>query len=299
MDFLTAQKELGAQLGLDYTQTDTAVLLKRWLNLSYQDIVGDYTWSWLKSREAIAMATDYTTGTVDITAGSTTITFSTAPTASQANRYVQFSSANDWYKITDHTAASTTATISPAYTQTSALSDGTLTIRTFYYSLSSACEYVISVKEAINYRALKVITAQKFDEGAPFSTTTGTPTTIVLWGQDSSGYWQFTPYPWPDDVLLLEFRTIKKITELSETTDEPLFPPRFESPWLYGAKCYGYDFLDDDRAIDAFIKFESKIKKMRTRDTVGLNKMHVLQSIDSQPTARDIVQFPAEFGDIQ
>ena len=40
MDFLTAQKELAAQLGLDYTQTDTAVLLKRWLNFSYQDIVG-------------------------------------------------------------------------------------------------------------------------------------------------------------------------------------------------------------------------------------------------------------------
>lgn len=299
MDFITGRQELAAQLGLDWTQTSTATLLNRWLNLSYQDIVGDYNWSWLKSREAVTMATDYTTGTVGITAGATTITFSAGPAASQTDRYIQFSSANDWYKITAHTAGDTSATISPAYVQTTDLSAGTFTIRTVFYSLSSACEYVYSVREAINYRPLKIINAQVLDDHAPFSTTTGTPTAITMWGLDSSGYWQFTPFPWPDDVLLLEFRTIKKVTNLSSDTDEPIFPSRFESVWLYGAKCYGYDFLDDDRANGAFLKFESKVKKLRKRDTVGLNKMYVLQPIDKQAATRDIQQFPAEFGDIR
>lgn len=298
LTLLNARKELAAQLGLDHTNTDTSTLLDRWLDLAYDDIVGNYDWSWLESRETVTMATDYTTGTVDLTAASATITFSATIAASQANRMIQFSSFNDWYLISAHTAGTDTATISPAYIQSSNATADTFTIRTFKYALSSSAEYVYSVREAETQQEIDILSAGTYDEKAAFTDTTGTPRMIIFWGQDSSGNWEFTPYPFPDQALLLEFRIYKKKTTLSADGDTALFPDRFNSTWLYGAKVYGYEFLDDTRSSSARINFQGKIKALRGRDDIGRRQIRVLRSIDEAPNVGNIIRFPAEFGDI-
>src|SRR5690349_16479383 len=97
--FLTLQQELAAQCGLDQTVSAQATLLKRWLNNSQQMILRSEEWPFLRSPTPLVVQTvaDYTTGTVATTAGSTTITFSSAPSTSKTDFYLQTSDSKDWY----------------------------------------------------------------------------------------------------------------------------------------------------------------------------------------------------------
>lgn len=299
MDFLTTQKEVAAQLGLDYINSDTAVLLKRWINYAYQDIVGYHTWEWLNSREAVVMAVDYTTGTVSATASGATITFSGTIAATQAGRYIQFSSADDWYLITAHIAGTATATISPAYIQTTNLTAGTFIIRTLYYSLSASAEYVYTAKQAITPTYLQMIDARTYDIRAPFPTDTGDPTTLIFWGQDSSGNWQFTPKPYPDTPIILEFRIKKRATGLTSDTETFIFPTRFDSVLITGALRYGYRFLDDNRETKQEKMFFALLDDFIKKDSPALAKHQVLNSVDGGNGNGGLIPFPAEFGVIK
>lgn len=280
MDFITAQKELSARLGRDYTDSGQADNNKRWLNLAYKDIASYYDWTWLKTTEMVVLATDLTTGTVSVSASSDTITFSSAPTTSQTNRYIQFSTSDEWYKITAHTAGVATATISPAYRQTSNLSSGTFTVRTLYYSLSSAASHIHNVMLADTKKYIEIVSADKIDRNDPFYDDTGSPDAIYNWGLDSSGCLVFSPYPWPDSKYILYFKTTKAITELSGNTDTPLFPDRFDSVWVDRALMYAYEGSDDNRYAIVEKRSEKRINELKGRDDPGSGKRSVIEAVD-------------------
>jgi len=299
MQFSTARAEVAAQLSLDQTQSDTTTLINRWLNLSQLDIASAWNWTWLKDRDVITTELDLATGTVDATAASATITFSSAPAASQTDRFIQFSSADDWYKITAHTAGVATATISPVYAQTSNLTAGTFTVRTFFYSLATTTEYVYTARTSQNPAYLPVISASLVDQYAPFWTDTGSPKKIILWGKDSSGNVQFSPFPWPDEILLIEFRVYKKPSDLSADSDTPLFPTRFDSMWIDGALAYGYRYLNDDRADKTRRDFLLKVDNLKDRDNPGLTSNRILKSIDEgSHQGHPFIPFPSNFGEV-
>lgn len=293
--FQTAYQEVAGQIGVDYSDSSTLVRLKRWLNLAYQDIAGNFQWSWLKDREAVTMEVDYTTGTVAVAAGGTALTFSGTIATSKTGYYIQFNGDDDWYKITAHTAGTATATISPAYAQTTALTTATFIVRKYAYSLSSSCEYVESCRQAVTNLSVRVLNARDYDQvGFPSDTAT-TVDQVVFWGMDSNNYWTFTPFPIPSAPLLLEFRTIKRITELSATTDTPIFPSRFDSIWLDRAKMYGYEFLNDkDMYSIMYRKTENALADMKKKDRPGRAERMVLDTIDGV-NGTGVVRFPADY----
>jgi hypothetical protein len=297
MQFSTARAEIAAQLGLDVNSTSTQTLINRWLNFTQQDIVGSWKWSWLQSVDLVTLAADFTTGTVGVTAGGSTITFSAGPAASQTNRYIQFSSADDWYLITAHTAAALTATISPAYIQTSNLVAGTFIIRTFYYPLASSTEFVYDCMEATNKRYIPCQNIEKYDLNAPFTEATGGPQKIMLWSNSSTNCLQFTPYPWPDKSYILQFRIWKKATDLSGDTDTPIFPDRFNQAWIYGSLAYGYRFMDDDRMNGAFDKFWDIVQQLKKGDNPSPMEHKVLKSVDQGRNYISNQPYPAEYGE--
>lgn len=294
-----AKSAVAAILGVNSADTDINSHLGVWLNQSYRDIIGRHRWSWLRSTERVTMDTDYTTGTVNATAASATITFSATITASQTGRYIQFSSAKDWYYISAHTAGTDTATISPAYIQTTNLTAGTFTIRTFYYSLSSSTDFAFSARQAASPVNLRFIDTTQYDERVPFTDATGDPQAVIFWGYDSSNCWQFTPYPFPDEPVILEFRTIKRVAATLVDADTPIFPDRFTGIWLDGAKAYGYEFLDDDREDKAHKRFDEKLKAEVGNDNPALMVDRVLQAADQQVPRRNFIPFPPQFGDMK
>lgn len=300
LSFLTAQQEVAGQLGLDYTDTNTLTRLKRWINLAYKDISGYCTWNWLRDRESVTMEVDITTGTVSVAAAGTTITFSSAPAATQAGKYIQFEGSDDWYKITAHTAAAATATISPGYIQTDALVAGTYIMRKMYYSLSSSVEYVESCRQATTNQKVEVVNARDYDDLGFPTDTASSVSAIVFWGADSSGNYTFTPFPIPSAVHLLEFRIIKAITELSGNTDTGIFPARFDAILLNRAKMYGFEFLNDNTMYTLkYNETQKQMEEMKKKDRVGKEELPVLNAVDSgRGNGGGIIQFPSTYGKV-
>lgn len=80
---------------------------------NYLDVdLGDpFYWAKAKYPGVITVEVPYDTGTVTLTQGSTSGTFSSAPAASQAGKYLQINGIWEYYRIVTHTAASTSFTI--------------------------------------------------------------------------------------------------------------------------------------------------------------------------------------------
>lgn len=298
LQMLTAATEVAESLGLDITDPTTKTKTYRWLNLAYQDIIGKWNWSWLKAFTQVTLATDYTTGTASVSAGSDTVTLSGTIATSQAGRFIQFSSARTWYQITAHTAGTATLTISPVYAPATDYVAGIFTIRTIFYSLPSTVEHVIGARQTTMPRSLEVMDRTRNNELVWLSNFVGPTLAYIPGGLDSSGNWQFTPYPFPNDNYVLEFYYLKRITDLSGDTDTPIFPARFESIWIFGAQAYGYDFLDDDRAVASLAKFEKRVADMFAKDNPAANQHYITRRSDQAPIVRGVM-LPAEYGTTQ
>ena len=74
-------------------------------------------WSWAKSKYPGLFLTElpYETGSISLTNGSTSGTFSSAPSSSLTDWYIQIDGRPDMYRITAHTAAMTAFTLDLAY----------------------------------------------------------------------------------------------------------------------------------------------------------------------------------------
>src|ERR1700730_14621147 len=96
LTFIDIQNDVFAHTGLDSTDSTSQTNVKRWCNYVQQDICARWPWQFLEGRETIATIPDYTTGTVSINNGSTTVTGTgTSFTSTQGNGtyFIQLSSA--------------------------------------------------------------------------------------------------------------------------------------------------------------------------------------------------------------
>lgn len=287
MNFVTMQQEVAAQCGLDYTDTQQGPLIKRWINTTLKYVYSQAPWEFLRSPNPLVVqtVTDITAGTISTTSGSTTVTFSSAPTVSVQNRYLQTSSSLDWYNITSHTVNSTTATIeAPAITTGSSL---TYTVRKFYYSTSSNLDRVMQINNSIAPFHLEERTKEFFDSIHPYQNTTGLPLIFMMTGLDASGIWQFKLWPSPSTVQNLYIDYLMVGTDLSADADISLIPEKWHRAAIIEGACWqGYKFLDDTRAdpyksLEDFM--ESPIEKMKEEMFPSSGLHRVLRSVDDYP----------------
>lgn len=299
MTFLTLQQELAAQCGLDQTVSSQATLLKRWINNAQQVILRSFEWPFLRSPAPLAIQTvaDITTGTVATTAGSTSITFSVAPTVSVANRYIQTSSSNDWYKITAHTASSTSATLEIVAINTA--SAATYTVRKVYYGTSTNVDRIIQVwQDVLPYQLLET-TPEYFQSFNPGFLASGTPRIYCMAGIDSSagaGTPQFRLWPNPDAVINLRIDYFTVATDMSADGDISVIPAKWHTTVLLeGAKAQGYSFLDDGRYATSLTLFNAQIEEMKNEYENALHRHRVMTAADNQPVGGNLGYMPLPF----
>lgn len=269
MAFSTLRSEVASQLRLNTSEANHATLINRWINLAQDDIWSRYDWPWALEREIVQTVADKTAGTVSINSGATAVTGSSTSFASgDVNKYIQFSSSNDWYRISAFTSA-TSITIESAYTATTNLSGGTYTIRRFFYNVSANVEKILSVRQTISPAKLELIHFRKLDYFRPHQTATGNPIRYVIWGYDSSDRWQFSLDPWPSTVMNLEVRYKKKATDLSADSDTSEIPEKWKTVLLDGALYHGFEYVrmqpfdaNDRRAEIKRNAFEDGISRM-------------------------------------
>jgi len=297
LTFSDLQNEVYAQTGLDSSNATIQANVNRWLNFVQQDICARWPWPFLLGREAVVTVADYTTGTASVSAGSTSVTgSSTTWTSTQGDGtyFIQFSSANDWYRVTAQSSA-TAITIEKAYAQTTNASGVTYTLRKFFYSLSSSADEVIDVRNwntpvkliACNFRTIDLIN--------PLVQSTNAPYAYMMFGTDSSGNQVFMPYPFPTDARLFEFRTKKRPTDMSASTDSPSIPNKFAHVIAFGAIACGFAFKENPELASAWdAKFEARLADMKREYRQTGDYQPVLGSIDSVSRSRWI-QFPSQY----
>lgn len=300
--FLVLQQEFSAQVGLDQTISSQATLLKRWLNNSQQVILRSYEWPFLRSPTPLVIQTvpDYTTGTVATTAGSTSITFSTAPkdvngaNVSVSGRFIQTSSSNDWYRITAHTSGTTAATLEIGATTTATAA--TLTIRKMYYSTSTSVDRIIQVwQDVLPYQMLES-TPEYFQSFNPGFLGTGPARICLVAGVDSTGAPQFRLWPNPDSVMNLRIDYFPVATDMSADADVSVIPAKWHTTTLIeGAKVQAFSFLDDTRYADSVILFKDMLEEMKSEYDISLHRHRVMTSADNQPIGGNLGYLPLPF----
>lgn len=294
--FLQLQQDLAGQVGLDQTISSNATLLKRWINKAQQRVLRAYEWPFNRSQNPMVVQTvaDYSTGTVSTTAGSTTITFSVAPTVSFTNRYIQTSSSNDWYRITAHTANVTTATIEIAAIYT--LSAGTFYVRKVYYSTDATVDRIIQVTQSILPYQLIESTPEYFQSFNPGFLSSGTPRIYLPSGVDTNGYPQFQLWPNPDAVINLSVYYFKISVDMSSDSDISVIPEKWRTSVLIdAAEVEAFEFLDDSRAETQEVFFQRGIEEMKMAFDIGLHRHRVMTSADNQPVGGNLGYMPLPF----
>ena len=264
--------------------------------MGYQYVCGKHNWPFLLGYEIVQTVADITTGTVDATAASATITFSSAPSVSVANRYIQFSSSDDWYQITAHTAAASTATISPTYGQSSNLSAGTYKVRKLLYATTTPLVSYFDMKKTVNAGRLEPLNQREGDFFLPLYLETGDPMQYIMGPLDSSAYLQFSLTPPPSSVINLLVRGVKAITELSSDSDVPMFPAKWHDICVDIGAYYGFQSLDDTRSANSLVVGESKIADMLRVFNTDLGRHRVMSPVDAEDSFGPVYTLPGSYG---
>ena len=247
MTFLTQQQEVAARAKMDNTVTAENTLIERWINAAQAEIWAAYDWPWARDREIVRTVIDKTAGTVDVSAGGTTVTgTSTAFAAADVGKFIQFSDSDDWYKITA-VASAISLTIEASYAGTSALDDGTYTIRQMLYTLSSSVEKILDIRQAQSPVKLTPISFRDFHLMRPNGESTGKAQIYAVFGIDSSDNWQFMIYPHADVAYNLEEAYKTRHTDLSADADVSDIPTKWQpTVMIDGALARAYEHLRSD-----------------------------------------------------
>lgn len=277
--------EVFAHTGLDSADTTNITNVKRWINYVQQDICGKWPWSFMLGREAIATVADYSTGTVSVNAAGTTVTgvgttFTT--THGDGTYYLQFSSAKDWYRVSAR-ASNTSVTIEIGYTGTANLSGSTFILRKIFYSLSSSCDRIMDVRNWDTPMKLIQADARTIDSIRPNPQSTNSSYGYMTFGYDSSGNVQISPYPFPSDARLFEFRTHKRPVDMVSSSQEtPSIPNKYVQYIAWGAVAVGFAFLRKFNEAQSWnAKYEQAINDMKKNDRQSEDYQPMLNSIDS------------------
>lgn len=297
MTFTALKARVAGETGLDTTTDDT--LLGVWVNAAYKTIVGSFRWPWLLKNSIIQTVADITTGTVSINAGSTALTFSSAPAVSVANQYmIQFTAtSDDWYLISAHTASQTNATLANAFVGTSNISGASYICRKVYYSLPSDCDGIIGLRQAVTDTDMTPIDIRTFDRYLPDPTATGEPLAFALAGYDTSKNWQMVLYPTPSSVLNMQLRYYMMPSDLSSGSDTPYLPEKFHDAIVFLALMnYGHPYIDDTRYQLAKDRYGVMVQDMKNNYDPLPEQMSVIQSWDSRPRRyHGILRWPPNY----
>jgi hypothetical protein len=290
------QQELADRTRFDQTSSADATKLKRWLNMAQQYVCGKRLWPFMFAEEIVQTVPDITTGTVSINAADTALTFSSAPTVSVANRYIKFSTSNDWYKITAHTASSTSATISPAYVGTSNLSAGTYTVRKLLYSTTTPLIQILDMKQLVTPIQLMSMAPRGTDFLLPLYYDQGTPYWYVMSSSASDGTPQWSFLSSPSTTMNVMIRGIKVLADLSADNDVSVIPAPWHYVLVHQAAFYAFQSLDDDLAKIEYQAAEAGINDMARQLGHDLGRHRVMMPVDSDTNFGPQWSLPSDFG---
>jgi hypothetical protein len=297
MNFLQMKQDLADRLSsFDETVASDNVRLGRWLNRAQDSICTAWAWPFNRQLDIIQTVADYTTGTVDVTSGSTTLTFSSGPLVSMANRFIKFGSLSDWYEIVSHTAGSTTATINPLF-QGTTLTGSTFLIRKFRYGLASNALTVLDVKIATNNKNLVSLAPMYADMTVQMNSGTGTPTAYFLTTPAADGSPQIGFYPNAEASCNVYVEEKFQLTEMVLDADTSIIPAPYHDTIVTLASYFGFLKVNSlDRATMVMKEYTAAIEEMKKVYSQDSGRNRIVRATDSSGDDGQGYSLPPHFG---
>jgi hypothetical protein len=221
------------------------------INEVYRDLYVKEDWWWLIKRTVVNTVAKITAGTVNVSNGSTALTFTNAPGLVTGYVLMVQGDSNDSgavYRIAS-TGTGASQTLDAAATATSNTVAG-YRLYQDSYSLPTDCGKVLLVKRYGERLPLKMVGMQEFSRYKILDTTEGKPEIVTVFDFNTTGdpttARQLQVHPYPDRTYRLEvFYKQQLNTELSGTT-QSFMPDEYRQILVYGAlaRCYPI-FLND------------------------------------------------------
>lgn len=185
------------------------------LNRSYQTLLDMHQWSFLKREALINTVANYTTGTVTVVAGSTTVTgIGTAWVAGMVGRFIKFGTEAQAYKISTVNVVAQTLTVESAVA--TAVTAGGYYIFARWYSKPTSCKHIVSVRRQL---VLAEKTQEWLDGFDPDRDSTGEP---IYWCNFDDDLIEL--YPPSDQVYVVRVKYVIEVADMSAEADVSLLP---------------------------------------------------------------------------
>lgn len=280
---------------------------KRYINTALQDmaLATDYKLPWLERRAVLLTHAPYTTGTVDVSVGSTTVT-GTNSLWNTANSYSQNNARNtgkmtiagglDIYRVTTVTN-DTSITLETRYVPTTAADDATYIYFEDEYALASDFLRMIDTQLYIGNYSLPIISRREFRERFPRPNISGRPEVATVidigFGTNTTPVRRLQFYPYPDAVYSIPYTYVTsyaavssagvEATALSSDNDEPNVPLRYRHLIVMHALYNWYrDKRDDQRSQEVKAEYTDAMLRLLGDQEVGTHmKVQIRPSVGS------------------
>lgn len=286
MNFLQMKQDLADRLSsFDETASSDNVRLGRWINRAQDSICTAWNWPFNRQLDIIQTSPDYSTGTISITSGTSSVTVTPAPPSSVYglnNIFIKFGTASDWYKISGWmSGGSFIWNITPTYNG-STLSNSSFIVRKFNYNLTTNATTVLDVKIATNFKNLVSLAPMNSDMMVQMNSGTGTPTAYFLSSTDSTGAPKIGFYPNPDAIYNIYVDEKFQPTEMVDDIDTSIIPAPYHDIIGTLASYYGFLKLNSlDRAAMAMKEYTESIEEMKKVYSQDAGRKRIVRRIDS------------------
>jgi len=254
LDYSAIQTRVANHLRIPTSNTTEMTKIQALINEVYRDIGAKYSgWWWRRKRQIINTADDITAGTVSVTNGSTSITFSTGPTPSVAGYvFLVPSDTNDSgvvHRISAHTATQTGATLDAAFTGTT----NTTAAYKLYkdrYAVATDLQNLLQIKRYGYTWPIRRVGPDEMDHYKMYDTSEGKPELVCLRDFSTSGdpttAQMLEVHPYPDATYRMELDYEQTLnTEVSSTT-RFLIPDDYIQVLIYGSLARAYPIFMND-----------------------------------------------------
>lgn len=205
---------------------DTLTKIKQWINEGVRDIWVAHEWAFKRATMRVNTVAPYSTGTVTVAKGSSTVTISGGSFSGLTGYKFASAIGEPYFRISDVAGDGLSCTLEAAFTETS-LSGSTFICYKDEYSLGTSVESVEAARLIQSgeggLRHVRLSETEIFDS---VPQTTDTPSYYYLAAAGSNTIYLGLVDP-PDDVYPIDVRYERKPTDMSADEDTPSLPDEF------------------------------------------------------------------------
>ena len=273
IDFKDIQDSILEELKIQDSDTVSIQRIKRAINEVYiNEVVPHARWKWLENHVKVRFNAAYSSGTVEVTPSSVTVTLTPAPSASLgsfANQYFSVAGHTEVYIIDSHTAGSATLTLTSQFLGVFNES-ASFKVWTDKVALPTDCRETVTVWHNMYSRPMDAMGWQKFREltinnpkieGYPRVYYTGD----FVGDLESSRYRELRVHPAIHNVpVTVSIDYVRDVVELTNDGDEPVIPVEDRIVLKYGALAWAWRALmrNPEEANTNYQLFKQKLERM-------------------------------------